>query len=74
MGETNNEAYVTLMMSTGQKITGKAGDIVLCNNEGLFNYSVYLDSGYRFITNVRHVIAIRPAREEEISEAQAHGG
>lgn len=74
MGETNNEAYVTLMMSTGQKITGIPYQIVLCDNAGLSDYYYWLDRDKRFVVNTEHIIAIRMARPEEISEAQAHGG
>lgn len=76
MGDENNtKAYVTMMMSTGQKITGKPQDILLCENTiGLSDYCYWLDRDKRFVVNAEHIIAIRPAREEEISEAQAHGG
>lgn len=74
MGETNNKAYVTMMMSTGQKITGTQDQILLCGDTRLDEYTYWLDRDKRFVVNIAHIIAIRPAREEEISEAQAHGG
>lgn len=74
MGETNNEAYVTLMMSTGQKITGTQDQFLLCSDTRLNEYTYWLDRGKRFVINTEHIIAIRPARPEEISEAKAHGG
>lgn len=74
MGETNNEAYVTLMMSTGQKITGTQDQLLFCSDTRLNEYTYWLDRDKRFVINTEHIIAIRPARPEEISEAQAHGG
>lgn len=74
MGETNNKTYVTLMMSTGQKITGTEDQFLLCSDTRLNEYTYWLDRDKRFVVNIAHIIAIRPARPEEISEAQAHGG